>query len=64
MKKIFLSAILSVLTLFAIATKPHTDQVRVNSENSTVKWTGSKIAESHEGTIKIQKGVLGIQHGL
>ena len=63
MKKIFLSAILSVLTLFAIAAKPHTDQVRVNSENSTVKWTGSKIAESHEGTIKIQKGVLGIQHG-
>ncbi len=63
MKKIFLSAILSVLTLFAIATKPHTDQIRVNSENSTVKWTGSKIAESHEGTIKIQKGVLGIQHG-
>ena len=63
MKKIFLSTILSVLTLFVIEAKPHTDQVRVNSENSTVKWTGSKIVESHEGTIKIQKGVLGIKHG-
>ena len=63
MKKIFLSAILSVLTLFAIATKPHTDQVRVNSENSTVKWIGSKVASSHEGAVNIQKGVLMIDHG-
>ena len=64
MKKIFLSAILSVITLFAMATKPHVDHVRVNTENSTVKWKGSKIAESHEGTINIQKGALMIRHGL
>jgi len=63
MKKIFLSAILSVITLFAMATKPHVDHVRVNTENSTVKWIGSKITENHEGTINIAKGYLGIEHG-
>ena len=64
MKKIFLSAILSIITLFAMATKPHVDHIRVNSENSTIKWIGSKVAESHEGTINIQKGVLNIKHGV
>ena len=63
MKKIFLSAILSVITLFAMATKPHVDYVRVNTENSTVKWKGSKISSSHEGTVNILKGNLNIDHG-
>lgn len=63
MKKIFLSAILSVLTLFAMATTPHIDNVRVNTKNSTIKWIGSKIASSHEGNVKIAKGVLAIEHG-
>ena len=63
MKKIFLSAIFSVLTLFAMATKPHVDNVRVNAENSTVKWRGSKISSSHEGTVNILKGTLNIDHG-
>jgi polyisoprenoid-binding protein YceI len=63
MKNIFLSAILSVVTLFAFATKPHTDQVRVNTKSSTVKWTGSKVASAHEGTVNIQKGMLMIEHG-
>ena len=63
MKKIFLSAILSVITLFAMATKPHVDHVRVNTENSTVKWKGSKISSSHEGTVNILKGTLNIDHG-
>ena len=63
MKKIFLSAILSVITLFAMATEPHVDHVRVNTENSTVKWKGSKISSSHEGTVNILKGNLNIDHG-
>ena len=63
MKKIFLSAILSVITLFAMATEPHVDHVRVNTENSTVKWKGSKISSSHEGTVNILKGTLNIDHG-
>ena len=63
MKKILFTTLLSVLTLFAMATKPHTDHVRVDAEKSTVKWIGSKIASAHEGTINIQKGVLMIEHG-
>jgi hypothetical protein len=63
MKNILLSIVLSVFTLIAMGTNPHTDHVRVNTDNSTVKWKGSKIAEGHEGLIKIQKGVLMIEHG-
>ena len=63
MKKIAFLITLSVLTLFAMATKPHTDHVRVDSEKSTVKWRGSKITEGHEGFVQIQEGVLMIEHG-
>ncbi len=63
MKKIFFLCALSILTLFAMATKPHTDHVRVDAEKSTVKWMGSKITEGHVGSINIQKGVLMIEHG-
>ena len=64
MKKILFLFTLSVFTLFAIATKPHTDHVRVDAEKSTVKWKGSKIStDSHEGLIQIEKGVLMINHG-
>ena len=63
MKKILLSLVLSIATLFAFATKPHTDIIRVNTENSTVKWIGSKVSDSHEGTVNISQGYLGIEHG-
>jgi polyisoprenoid-binding protein YceI len=63
MKNIFLSAILSVVTLFAFATKPHIDNVKVNTESSTVKWIGSKVASSHEGNVNIEKGFIFIDHG-
>jgi len=63
MKKILFTTLLSVLTLFAMATEPHTDHVRVDAEKSTVKWIGSKVASLHEGTINIQKGMLMINHG-
>ncbi len=62
MKKILFTTLLSVLTLFAMATKPHTDHVRVDIHKSTVKWKGSKITKGHEGFIQIQKGVLMIEH--
>jgi polyisoprenoid-binding protein YceI len=64
MKKILLSLVLSIGTLFAFATKPHIDNVRVNAESSTVKWIGSKVASSHEGKVSISKGVLSIDHGI
>ena len=63
MKKIFLLKTLSFLTLLTMATNPHVDNVRVNTENSTVKWKGSKISSSHEGTVNIIKGALNIDHG-
>ena len=45
------------------ATKPHIDNVRVNAKSSTIKWTGSKSYESHEGIVNIKKGILNINHG-
>jgi len=64
MKKIILSLALSVITLISFATKPHVNKVKVNTTNSTVKWTGSKVASAHEGTINVQSGVLDFDHGL
>tara|TARA_B110000196_G_C21029771_1_gene607009 strand:+ start:442 stop:1035 length:594 start_codon:yes stop_codon:yes gene_type:complete len=63
MKKILFLITLSIFTFSAIATKPHTDHIRVDIHKSTVKWKGSKITEGHEGFIQIQKGVLMIDHG-
>lgn len=64
MKKIILSLALSILTLISFATNPHVNKVNVNTNNSTVKWTGSKVASEHEGTINVQSGVLDFDHGL
>ena len=55
--------IILTITTFSFATKPHIDNVRVNAENSTIKWIGSKVASSHNGTVNIQKGMLMIDHG-
>ncbi len=63
MKRIFLTIALAIITTFVFATRPHIDNVRVNAKNSTIKWTGSKVASSHEGTVNIQKGILMIDHG-
>jgi len=63
MKNILLSFALSIVTLFAFATKPHIEHVRVNEKNSTIKWVGSKVASSHEGNVNIAKGFLSIDHG-
>ena len=63
MKKIILLVTLSIFTLFAIATKPHTDHVRVDIDKSTITWKGSKVTEGHEGFVQIQEGVLMIDHG-
>jgi polyisoprenoid-binding protein YceI len=64
MKKIILSLALSILTLISFATNPHVNKVNVNTNNSTVKWKGSKVASAHEGTINVQSGVLDFDHGL
>ena len=63
MKKIFFTIALAIMTTFSSATKPHIDNVRVNTKNSTIKWIGSKIASFHEGNVNIAKGVLAIENG-
>ena len=63
MKRTILTLLLAIITTFSFATKPHTDNVRIDTKSSTVKWIGSKVASSHEGTINIQRGVLMIKHG-
>ena len=63
MKRTILTLLLAIITTFSFATKPHTDNVRVDAKSSTVKWIGSKVASAHEGTINIQKGMLMIDHG-
>jgi len=63
MKRTFFTIALAIITTFSFATKPHIDNVGVNAENSTIKWIGSKVASSHEGTVNIQKGILMIDHG-
>ena len=63
MKRTILTLLLAIITTFSFATKPHTDNVRIDTKSSTVKWIGSKVASAHEGTINIQRGVLMIKHG-
>jgi len=63
MKRTFLTIALAIITTFSFSAKPHIDNVRVNAENSTIKWIGSKVASSHEGNVSIQKGMLMIDHG-
>jgi polyisoprenoid-binding protein YceI len=63
MKKILLSILLSIVTLLAFATNPHIVNVQINTEESSIRWIGSKITESHDGTVNILKGSLDIDHG-
>jgi len=63
MKKIFFTVALAILTTFSFATKPHIDNVSVNTKNSTINWIGSKISSNHEGTVNILEGTLNIDHG-
>ncbi len=64
MKKICLSLVFSFLTILAFSVDKEEKVVNVNTQSSTVKWKGSKISESHEGTVNIKKGVLIISEGL
>ena len=63
MKKIFFTFALAIMTTFSFAIIPHIDNVSVNTNNSTIKWIGSKISSNHEGTVNILKGTLNIDHG-
>ena len=62
MKKILLF-ILSIATIFTFANNPHTDNVRIDAKESSIKWIGSKVTSSHEGNVSLLKGALSINHG-
>ena len=62
MKNILFTIVLSVLTIIVIAGM-HTNDIVVNQTSSTVKWTGSKPAGKHSGTIDISRGKLVFDHG-
>lgn len=57
MKKQVLSIILSFVVMICCAQ----ETIKLNTEASSLKWIGSKIYESHEGTIKIKSGYLTIK---
>ncbi|GIV43621.1 MAG: hypothetical protein KatS3mg035_0744 [Bacteroidia bacterium] len=38
-------------------------ELKVDTQNSLVKWIGTKRTGRHEGTVKIQEGVLKVQDG-
>ena len=62
MKKILLFT-LSIATIFTFANNPHTDNVRIDAKESSIKWIGSKVTSSHEGNVSVLKGALSINHG-
>ena len=64
MKKIFLSALLASFIFLAFSANPHIVNVKVNTESSVIKWTGSKITSYHEGNVSIKEGSLDINHGV
>jgi polyisoprenoid-binding protein YceI len=64
MKKIFLPALIVLsFYLFSAFTITHTNDVKVNTTNSNVIWTGSKPTGSHTGKISISQGLLSFDHG-
>lgn len=62
-KNIFSLLFLVASILMSFTFLPHQDHVQVNTDTSTIKWIGSKVSESHEGTIKIESGKLILDHG-
>ena len=63
MKNSLFTIALSVLAIIGIA-GVHTNDIIVNQNSSTVKWTGSKASGSqHSGTINISRGKLVFDHG-
>ena len=63
MKNTILSLVFSLFAIFTFANNKHIEKVRVNTKGSTIKWTGSKVSESHYGTVNINQGYLDINHG-
>ena len=64
MKNLFIPVLLVAAFLISSFTiTPHTNDVKVNTKNSKLIWTGSKPTGSHTGTIDIVSGFLTFDHG-
>ena len=64
MKNLFIPVLLVAAFLISSFTiSPHTNDVKVNTKNSKLIWTGSKPTGSHTGTIDIVSGFLTFDHG-
>lgn len=57
MKNQFLIILLSVFSFGVFAQTQN-----INTDKSTIKWTGKKIGGSHDGFIKISKGTLTLKN--
>ncbi len=64
MKNLFIPVLLVAAFLISSFTiSLHTNDVKVNTKNSKLIWTGSKPTGSHTGTIDIVSGFLTFDHG-
>lgn len=55
MKKMILSTIVSILSLFSIQAQ---EQYQISLENSKVEWIGEKVTGSHSGYINLKSAFL------
>ena len=55
MKKMFLSTVVSIVTLFSIQAQ---EQYQISLENSKVEWIGEKVTGSHSGSINLNSAFL------
>jgi polyisoprenoid-binding protein YceI len=63
MKKVFVSAIISLISLMSMTTVPTPTTFKLDAAKSSFKWTGKKLAGSHWGYVKFSDGSLQIQNG-
>jgi polyisoprenoid-binding protein YceI len=64
MKNLFIPVMLvAAFFISSFTISPHTNDVKVNTKNSKLIWTGSKPTGSHTGTIDIVSGFLTFDHG-
>jgi polyisoprenoid-binding protein YceI len=58
------SVILLAAAIFTTAfTAKHTEDYKVNTDATTIKWTGKKLTGTHWGSVKVKEGMLLVNHG-
>ncbi len=60
MKKLFFLPLLAVLAMSATVSNSY----KVDTQSSSVIWTGYKVTGNHTGTVKIMNGMLSTEGGL